>query len=92
MKHLIGLRKKRPFLANSSVQFLDTTSPATLCVIRGEGSQRLVALHNLGDNSAYVTLPTALNFTPKVELLTGTSINQGLKTFKLAPHQSAWLE
>ncbi|NMB55367.1 MAG: maltose alpha-D-glucosyltransferase [Leptolinea sp.] len=92
MKHLVRLRKERPFLAKSSVQFLDTTSPATLCVIRGDETHRLIALHNLGDNSTDITLPSALQFIPKVELLTGTAIPQGLKTIKLAAHQSAWLE
>jgi maltose alpha-D-glucosyltransferase / alpha-amylase len=92
MKHLVNLRKERPFLAGSSIQFLDTTSPSTLCVIRDDGEHRMVALHNLGDNSAYVTLPSALQYVFKMELLTRTAIPQGLKTFKLAPHQSAWLE
>ncbi len=92
MKHLVKLRKERPYLAGSSIQFLDTTSPATLCIIREDESHRMVALHNLGDNSAYVTFPSALEFKPKIELLTGTAIPQGLKTIKLAAHQSAWLE
>jgi maltose alpha-D-glucosyltransferase / alpha-amylase len=92
MKHLIRLRKERPYLSNSSIQFLDTTSPATLCIIREDDSHRMIALHNLGDNSAYVTFPSALEFKPKIELLTNTAIPQGLKTIKLMPHQSAWLE
>lgn len=92
MKRLIKLRKERPFLASSTIQFLETTSPATLCVIRSKGAQRLIALHYLGNSSVNITLPSALNFSPKVELLTGTVINPDLKTINLGPHQSVWLE
>lgn len=92
MKHLVKLRKERPYLAESDIQFLETTSPNTLCVVRGSGEKQMIALHNLGDCNAYVTFQTALGFTPKIELLTGTPINLGLKTIRLAPHQSAWLE
>jgi maltose alpha-D-glucosyltransferase/alpha-amylase len=92
MKHIVKLRKERPFLAGSSIKFVQNTSPATLCVMREGDGRRLLAMHNLGENSAYVTLPAALNFTPKMELLTNTPVNPGLKTYKLAPHQSAWLE
>jgi maltose alpha-D-glucosyltransferase/alpha-amylase len=92
MKHIVKLRRERPFLAGSNIQFVENTSPATLCVMREGDGRRLLAMHNLGENSAYVTLPAALNFTPKIELLTNTPINPGLKTYKLAPHQSAWLE
>lgn len=92
MRHLIKLRKERPFLAGSSIQFVDTTNSATLCYIREDGSHRMVAMHNLSNNRAYVTLPAAMQYIFKMELLTGTPINPGLKTFQLAPHQSAWLE
>jgi maltose alpha-D-glucosyltransferase/alpha-amylase len=92
MKRIIQLRKDRPFLATGTIKFLETTSPAVLCIIREDETHRMIALHNLANNSSYVTLPTALQFNPKIELLSNTAVNPGLKTIKLMPHQSAWLE
>ncbi len=92
MKHIVKLRRERPYLAGSSVQFIPNTSAATLCYMREDGNNRMIALHNLSDNKAYVTLPAEYQYKFKTELLTGTSINPGLKTIQLAPHQSAWLE
>ena len=92
MKRIIQLRKDRPFLATGTIKFLETTSPAVLCIIREDETHRMIALHNLANNSSYVTLPTALQFNPKIELLSNTPVNPGLKTIKLMPHQSAWLE
>jgi len=91
MKRIIHLRKERPFLSEGSIEFFEMDISTVLCYIRGDGDYRMIALHNLGNTIAEVTLPVSLQFSPKIELLTNTAFTPGLKIIKMLPHQSVWL-
>jgi len=92
MKHLIRLRKERSFLAGSQIKFIDAGNPSVLCYLREDGSRRMMALHNLGEDTVSVALAGVLDVSPRKELLTNTVIPQGSESIQLKAHQSAWLE
>ncbi len=97
MRGLIALRKQHPAFSRGELEFLDTHNPAVLAFIReAEGSETIIAIHNLTDSGLNVALDLG-RFTGRavVDVLDRSADHPPIEaesTFlNLAPYQSLWL-
>ena len=57
VRKMIAARKDLPLLAKGKLDWLLETPKGTLCFVRSEGDEKLIALHNISDETHTIPLP-----------------------------------
>ena len=93
LRHLIRLRKAHPELAKGKIEWIASPHPAAAIYIRGEGKQRLLAAHNLSEDTIQVDLREVLPGRTRHDLIAGAkSFDPTEGLLSLEGYQTLWFE
>lgn len=89
IRTMILTRKTLPVLAQAPLIWLDELPLSTMCFWRGEGEDRVLALHNLADEPVTIPLPAETDFRDALnpELVVSRAEGQ----VELPPYGYRWL-
>lgn len=94
LRDMIRIRKNQRAFSCQDIEWLETTFPQVAMYIRGTGEEKVLAVHNLGNQT--VTLKVSHDFFCIAELhdlISGKPIScsKGECSLTLAPYQYLWL-
>jgi len=88
IRRLISLRKQYPQIGNQDWEFLKTGNAAIMAIAYGEGSKKLIAVHNFSESAARFSIKEGGQF---VDLLSGRHFNLTKGEVNLIGYGRLWL-